>query len=111
MQRFQPFVGRPVNRTRIGESSVLEKAGFVARYLPEEFDEFDEMEFTLPFEEEKSLVLSVALEQGRIMRILIGWVGPGDPDDAMRSFDEKDLKRALDLKGDDMARFLEDISG
>jgi hypothetical protein len=53
----------------------------------------------------------VALEQGRIMRILIGWVSPGDPDDAMRSMEEKDLKRALDLRGDDLARFLEEITG
>jgi hypothetical protein len=43
MQRFQPFVGRPVNRPRIDESSVMKSACLVPRYLPEEFEEFDEM--------------------------------------------------------------------
>ena len=45
------------------------------------------------------MVLSVALEQDRVQRILLGWVAPDDPDDAMRSLDEKTLARALEKNG------------
>ena len=110
MKRFQPFVGRAVDRPRLDGTGVLEKAGLVPRYLPDAFEEFDEMEFLLPFQEEKKLVLSVALEQGRIQRMLFGWVGPGDPEDAMRSLDEEGLTSALELHGAALIEFLEEVT-
>lgn len=110
MKRFQEFIGRAVNRNRCDDGALLGPAGLEPRYLPEAFDEFDEMDFLAPYEEGRSLVLSVALEQNRIQRILIGWAAPGDPDDAMRTLGDEELARALDAKGDDFRNFLAGIT-
>ncbi len=111
MERFQIYVNRKVERKNIDGSAALREAGFVPRYLPDAFEDFDEMEFLLPFEGDKKLVLSIALEEGGIKRILIGWVGPDDPDDMMRSLDKAGLKKALDLQGGSVSRFLDEITG
>jgi len=110
MKRFQPFVGRVVDRSRLDEATVLEARRIEARYLPDSFEEFDEMEFLAPFEGQDKLVFSVALEQGRIMRILLGWVQPGDPDDAMRSLDDAGIERALALQGEALLGVLQEIT-
>jgi len=110
MERFKAFVGRQVRRTRCDDGKILAKAGLVPRYLPEEFHEIDEMEFAVPLEGEKTLVLSAALEQGKIMRILLGWTAPGDPEDFMRPLEDDAVARALELRGDDLLRFLEDVT-
>jgi hypothetical protein len=110
MKRFQEFIGRAVDRGRCGDAALLGSAGLEPRYLPETFDEFDEMDFLAAYEKGRSLVLSVALEQKRIQRILIGWAAPGDPDDAMRTLGDEELAKALDVKGDDFKNFLAGIT-
>lgn len=110
MERFRKIFGRSVNRSRLDDASLLEGAELTPRYLPDAFDEFDEMEFLCPLEGDRKLVLSAALEQGKIMRILFGWVGPDDPDDAMRRLDEEELKKILDGKGPALIEFLEAIT-
>ena len=110
MERFRRFFGCKVVRSQLDDVSLLEQSGLEARYLPEAFDEFDEMEFLLPWEEDRKIVLSAALEQEKIMRILFGWIGPGDPEDAMRKLEEEDLKKVLAEKGPLLLAFLESIT-
>jgi len=100
-----------VERARFDDAALFDETGVVPRYLPDAFEEFDEMEFILPFEGDRKLVLSLALEQGKVMRILLGWVAPDDPDDFMRSFDEEGLEKALTLRGDALVRFMERATG
>jgi hypothetical protein len=111
MNRFQPFIGRVVMRERCDEAALLETTGITPRYLPDVFDELDEMEFTLPLKGEKGLVFSAVLEAGRIQRILLGWVGPDDPEDFMRPLDEAGIGEALEITGDALIRFLEAVTG
>jgi len=110
MERFRRFFGCPVNRKRMDDPALFEETGLEPRYLPEAFDVFDEMDFLAPLEGERRLVLSAALEEGKIMRILLGWVGPADPDDAMHRLDEEGIASALQLRGDDLVRFMEEIT-
>ena len=110
MERFRAFIGRLVDHTRLVESLPEAWPGFEARYLPERFEEFDEIDFALPYEGERRLVVTAALEQGRIQRILLGWIAPGDPEDAMRSLPDADLARALEMRGDELVRFFETVT-
>ncbi len=110
MERFRRFFGREVLRARIDEGDRLEVAELEPRYLPEAVDSFDEMEFTAPLEEEKRLVISAVLEEGRIMRLMIGWIGPDDPEDHMNSLDEEALEKALSRHGEKLVRFFEEIT-
>ena len=109
MERFRRFFGCEVQRERLDDAGRLAEARLTPRYLPDAFEDFDEMEFLAPFEGDKRLVISLALEQKKIMRVLFGWTGPDDPDDQMRSLDEEELKRALDLQGERLSVFLEGI--
>ncbi len=111
MERFQVFIGRILDRSRLDNREALERAGLEPRYLPESFDEFDEVDFVAPLDGPNRMVLSVALEQGRIGRIILGWVAPDDPDDAMRSFDDEGLQRALGANGDRVVAFLDEVLG
>jgi hypothetical protein len=110
MERFKPFMARPVKPERLKDPALFEGTGAEPRYLPETLAAFDEMEFLAPYEGDRKLVLSVALEEGRIQRILMGWVGPGDPEDAMRSFDEQELEGVVDSHGEVFAVLLEKIT-
>lgn len=110
MDRFRCFFGCEVNRRRM-DPALFEEAGIAPRYLPDEFESFDEMDFLVPLDGEKRLVVSAALEEGKIMRILLGWVGPDDPDDAMHPLDEEDLGQALEMNGDALVGFFEKITG
>lgn len=93
------------------DPALFVEAGIAPRYLPDEFEAFDEMDFLAPLDGERRLVVSAALEEGKIMRILLGWVGPGDPDDAMHALDEEGLGKALELNGDRLVGFFEKITG
>ena len=42
MERYQSFIGRVVERSRLDEKNVLESAGLDPRYLPDAFEEFTE---------------------------------------------------------------------
>ncbi len=110
MKRFQRFIGSSVIRERFGATKVLEDAGLDARYLPDEFDDFDEMEFLAPFEGDKKMVFSVVLEEKKIKRMSLGWVGPEDPDDAMRGLDDDEIQRALELRGEAFVRLLDEVT-
>ena len=68
------------------------------------------MDFLAAYEEDRKLVLSVALEGGLIKRILVGWVGPDDSEDTIRTLDEESLAKALESKGDDFKLFFESIT-
>jgi hypothetical protein len=103
-------MARAVDPKSLKDPSLFEGIGVVPRYLPETLEDFDEMEFLAPYEGDKKLVLSVALEEGKIQRILLGWVGPGDPEDAMRSFDEEELERAAASGGKVFETLLEKIT-
>jgi len=110
MERFRPFFGCPVNRKGLDDPAVLEEAGLEARYLPAAFESFDEMEFMTSLEGDKKLVLSIALEEGKIMRILFGWAGPDDPEDTLRSLEQADLTEALDQHGEALTDFFKKIT-
>ncbi len=117
MERFQAFIGRTLERARLDNQEALGRAGLEPRYLPETFEEFDEVDFLAPLEPEGPLdgrnrmVLSVAIERGKVQRILLGWVAPGDPEDTMRRLDEETLGRALEMNGDRVVAFFEEVLG
>jgi hypothetical protein len=110
MKRFRVFFNREVIRERLDDTELLTRAGLKVRYLPEVFEDFDEMEFLAPLEEGKDLVVSMALEQGKIMRLMLGWVGPDDPEDEMRSLDEGGVQQVLERYGDALTEFLKAIT-
>ena len=109
MQRFQRFIGRPVDVNRIREPGTLSSSGISVRYLPEELDEFDEMEFGAGSWEGRDLVFTLVLEHGVVARISLGYIPPGGSEDDMMAFSESQLQAVLALKGKDLESFFDSV--
>jgi len=109
MQRFQKFIGREVDFDRLKESPDLGPAGATVRYLPDELDDLDEMEFGAGSWEEKEVIFTLVVERGRLARISLGFIPPGGSEDDMMAFTEAQLKDVLAAKGDALESFFESI--
>jgi len=110
MKLLRDFIGCEVNRSMMDDPGLLKETGLVPRYLPDVFEDFDEFDYLAPYENDNKLVLSAAIENGKLMRLIIGWAAPDDPEDALRPLDEEELEHALKLHGENLTKFLERIS-
>ena len=109
MQRFQRFLGCKVDVNRIREPGLLSSAGVSARYLPEELDDFDEMEFGAGSWEGRDLVFTLVLEHGVVARISLGYIPPGGSEDDMMAFSESQLQAVLTVRGEQLESFFDSI--
>ena len=76
MKRFQKYLDKTLNEQFIGDEQELHHLNINVRYCPESFDFLDEIEFVLTYQADMDIVISVAVEDMLIKRIMIGWVGP-----------------------------------
>ncbi|MGQ9557487.1 MAG: hypothetical protein ACUVTU_05980 [Desulfurispora sp.] len=109
MQRFKPFLNQPVNLAKAQEEATLTRLGITATYLPEQLEEFDEMEFRTPWQDQQEVVLTIATELGRIKRVMFGLADRQNPE-LVRSMQQEQLAALLAEKGDQLLAFFEHIS-
>jgi hypothetical protein len=110
MERLTKYIGRGLAEARLREERTLALLGARARWLPESLEDFDEIDLALPLDGERDLVLYVAVETGKIARIMLGRVPAGDDDADPLPFDEAGLAAVLDEKGDAVVSLLEAIT-
>lgn len=94
---------------RIHESEVMSSFGVSVRYLPEELDEFDEIEFGLGSWEDQKLIFTLVLEHGIVARISLGYIPRGGSEEDMMAFTDPQLKTVLAAKGDVLESFFDSI--
>jgi len=109
MQRFQKFIGRQIDLAKIREPQCLASAGVTDRYVPDEVEEFDEMEFGVGSWNEDEVIFTLVLEHGRLARISLGYIPPGGSEDDMMAFTEAQLEEVLADKGGTLSSFFESI--
>jgi hypothetical protein len=109
MQRFRRFIGRRVDFNRIKNNQDLTSAEVTSRYLPDELEEFDEMEFGAGVWEGHDVVFTLVVEHGRLARISLGYIPEGAPEDDMMAFSEIQLSEVLAIKGKVLESFFESI--
>ena len=106
MERFRRFLGRTIEPERLADGAVLEDLGFRPRWIPEPLEEFDEIEVARSLDADRDLVVTVAVEQAKVARILFGHGPAGDDDADRRGFDEAEIAGMLDAHGDAVANLL-----
>ena len=107
MERLKPFVGRSLDAARLADRASLESLGFRGRWIPEELEEFDEVEVSRALDAERDLVVTVAVERGRVARILLGACPAGDDDADRRGLRPEGLPAILDDHGAAIGELLE----
>ncbi|WP_018084440.1 hypothetical protein [Desulfurispora thermophila] len=108
MQRFKPFLDRPINLVKAQDGTVLANLDLVATYLPEQLEEFDELEFRTAWQDQQEVVLTIATEMGRIKRVMFGLADRQNPD-LVRSMNQEQLAAFLADKGEQLVTFFQHI--
>lgn len=108
MKRLQKFLGREVDLDLIrGDEALLPPLSIEKRYIPEELEIFDELEFGLGSFGLKTVVLMMVLENGKLQRISLGWVPEGGDEDDFAAFSESELSEVMDEVGPRIVSFFE----
>jgi hypothetical protein len=109
MQRFKKFIDQSLNLENIKNSDQLSAFGITCTTLPDPPEEFDEFEFKTGFSEQMDVVIGVAIEMGKVKRILLGLSEKNDPDSFI-ALSESQLEEFLTQRGDQLVGFFEFIA-
>lgn len=109
MHRFQRFIGRKIDFNRVKDSRTYTSTGVIERYVPEELDVFEEMEFGVGLWRGQEVIFTIVLEDESLARISLGFVPTGGSEDDMMAFTEAQLKEVLGDKGDALESFFKSV--
>jgi len=111
MDDLRRFMGRAVAVERLSDRETRNGLGVRDRWVPETIEAFDEIEFALPLTAERDAVLTLAVEDGNVARIMLGWAPAGDEDADARGFTEEELGSALERHRESLVRLLSHLTG
>ena len=109
MKRLRKFIGKAVNHDVAKDDKLLSSLGVEGRYVPEELEDFDEMEFGLGRSGERSIIFTLVLEHGKLQRVSLGYIPDGGGEDNFHAFSETELAAVLDERGEILVNFFEKI--
>jgi hypothetical protein len=108
MKRLQQFLGREVDLDLIrNDDDLLASLSIEKRYVPEELEIFDELEFGLGSFGSKTTVLMLVLEDAKLQRVSLGWIPEGGDEDDFAAFTEAELSEVMDEVGPRIVSFFE----
>ena len=110
MKRLQGFIGKSVDHTTVKDEGTLTSLGVEGRWVPDELEDFDEMEFGLGEWGDKTVIFTLVIEQGTLQRVSLGYIPPGGDEDNMVAFSEEELAQVLDEKQDTLIAFFEKVT-
>lgn len=111
MKRLEKFIDREIDRGAVGDKKLLAEMGVEVRYVPDEIEEFDELEygFTEP-EVGRTIIFTMVLEMWKLKRVSLGYIPEGGAEDDMHAFSETELAQVMDQKGDTLTRFFNAVT-
>lgn len=109
MQRFRKLMGVDLNLENVKNTGGLNAYRVKCTYLPDPPEDFDEVEFRTGFGGEDNIVITVAVELGKIKRVIFSRADSEDPD-VVRSLTGAQLEAFLSEKGEKLAGFFEYIT-
>jgi hypothetical protein len=110
MKRFQQFLDRKVNIESMKNDTELTASGISVRYLPDPPEAFDEIELALDFKGQADAGLMITLVDGKIKKLLLGKFHEED-EDVLLPLDDEQLALLLDLRGEQLLKLFEKITG
>ena len=111
MDRFQKFLHRPLLPDRLADRAAMEGRGFRGRWVPDELQPFDEVELARPLDDATDLLLTLAVEEGKIERMMLGQAPAGDDDADARGLSETELAEALAVHGEAVTDLMDFLTG
>jgi len=111
MDRLRKFLHLPLLPDRLADRAAMEGRGFRGRWVPDELQPFDEVELARPLDHATDLLLTLAVEEGKIERMMLGQALAGDDDADARGLSETELAEALAVHGDAVTDLLEFLTG
>lgn len=110
MKRFKRFLGMTVAHSIVQDEDALASLGVESRWVPEELEEFDEMEFGLGQWADRTVIFTLVIEKGGLQRVSLGYIPPGGDEDDMVAFSEEELALVLDEKQATLIGFFEKVT-
>jgi hypothetical protein len=111
MDRFQKYLYRPLLPDRLSDSDAVAAAGFRGRWVPEELQPFDEVELARSLDDATDLLVTLAVEEGKIARMMLGKAPAGDDDADATGLTEDELAAAVAAHGDAVERLMDHLTG
>lgn len=108
MERFRKYMGKEIDLENVKNADRLNAFGVSCTYLPDPSEEFDEFEFRTGFNGEHNIILTVAVEMGKIKRVMFSAADEEDPD-VLRSLPQARLDGLLAKKGELLDEFFQYI--
>jgi len=109
MERFKKFMGRELDLEKVKDTGRLAASGIECAYLPDPLEDFDEVEFRTGFGND-IIVITVAVELGKVKRIMISMADEKNPD-MVRSLTGSQLEGFLAEKCETLVGFFEYVTG
>jgi len=109
LERFRKYMGKEIDLENVKNADRLNAFGVSCTYLPDPPEEFDEFEFRTGFNGEHNIVLTVAVEMGKIKRVMFSAADEEDPD-VLRSLPQARLDGLLAKKGELLDEFFQYIT-
>ena len=101
-------MGRKLNLDLVrNDDALLASLSIEKRYVPEELEIFDELEFGLGSFGSKAIVLVMVLENRKLQRASLGWIPEGGDEDDLAAFTESELSEVMDEVGPRIVSFFE----
>ncbi|MEN8148977.1 MAG: hypothetical protein ABFS86_04090 [Planctomycetota bacterium] len=107
MERYRKYLGKTLSPERLADRAAIEATGFRGRWIPEVLEAFDEVELARPLDSERDLLLTLAVEEGAVARMLLGQAPAGDDDADARGLSEDELAAAVAEHGEAIEAVLE----
>lgn len=104
MERFKPFIGKDIIIEKVKDIENLKNYSLSCQYMPESFEEFEEIEFKM-----ENVIIGIAILEGKIKRILIAKPDEEDPE-ICRALSKEELEKFLIENGDRLVKFFRSIT-
>ena len=108
MVRFKKFLEKKIIFGNLKNSGRLLGFGVAATYVPDVPDEFDEFSFAADYGE-RAVSIGIAVLDGKIKRLMVGFADPEDPD-IITALSKEELADFLNQKGEKLVQFFEYIT-
>ena len=109
MDELKRFLGKEFNLSLAKDTVFLSGLGLSLRYAPDEPDDFDEFEFGLDHKGKQDVAFLVAIEKGKIARMLFGKTVKDDPD-MLKPMSDEELAQLMNDKQELLIKFFEKIT-
>lgn len=109
MERFRKYMGTDLNLAGAKDEEALASFGIACTYLSDPLEDFDELEFRTGMGGQNNIVITVAVELGKIKRVMFAVADDKKPD-VVKSMTREQLEEFLAARGQDLVRFFDHLT-